>query len=151
MSDKKATTEKAGNTQASVAPAFKFEVAKNLTLPLLKPQLDQPIYIRFEEPLKIGKEIGDKDAAIIGTVTNLETGEMSQYLVPAVFQGILHDEYGTPKFGSPEKGQPVQIVEAAREGQPADSYVGKCFMVTKHPKASGKGYHPQTIQEIVVK
>ena len=128
--------------------AFVPKIAKNLTLPLIKPKLDEPVYIKFTEAVKIGKQIGDKDAAITANVVDLSTGELAQYLVPAVFQGILHDEYGAPKYGVEKKGEPTSEREARLEGQKEDSYVGKGFAVTKHPKNSGKAYHPHTIQEL---
>lgn len=139
QAEKSASTEK---------QTFVPVVKKNLTLPLIKPKLDEPVYIKFVEPVKIGKQIGDKDAAITANVVNLETGEMAQYLVPAVFQGILHDEYGAPKFGVKAKGEPVVELEPALKDQDPNSYVGKGFAVTKHPKMSGKQYHPHIIQEL---
>jgi len=153
MDKENATTATAAPPKASAksapnAPAFVPKIARNLTLPLIKPKLDEPIYIKFVEPVKIGKQIGDKDAAITCSVVDLETGEMKQYLVPAVFQGILHDEYGAPRFGVKEKGQPVLETEARLDNAEADAYVGKGFAVTKHPKQSGKQYHPHTIQEL---
>lgn len=131
-------------------PNFKFAIKKNLTLPLIKPPVDEPIYIKFLEPVKIGKQIGDKDAAITTVVVDLVTGETMQYLVPAVFQGILHDDYGAPRYGVVKKGDPVTVLHDPIEGLAPDSYVGKCFLVIKHKKASGKEYHPHTVQEIEV-
>ena len=135
---------------APVSKAINFTVKKNLTLPVLKMGIDKPVFIKFNEAMKIGKQIGDKDAALVAVVTNLETGETLQMLVPAVMQGVLHDEYGAPHYGTAEKGAPVTELEPRIEGQAPDSYVDKCFMITKHEKQSGKQYHPHTVQEIEV-
>jgi hypothetical protein len=148
MSDEKKTTAKNAPQAETKETGFVPKIKKSLTLPLIKPKLDEPVYIKFVEPVKIGKQIGDKDAAIIANVINLETGELAQYLVPAVFQGILHDEYGAPRYGTPKKGDPVEVLEKPLAGQTVDAYVGCGFAVTKHPKQSGKEYHPHTIQEL---
>lgn len=113
------------------APAFKFTVLKNVTLPLLKPALDVQFFVRINEAMFTGKKVKqvggkDMDAAELCNVTNLETGESMQLIIPAVLQGIFADDY-------------------------ADAgYVGKCFAMTKHPKQSGKGYHAFSVSEISV-
>lgn len=140
-------TEK--NETAAAAP--KFKVKKLVTLPLLKLDVGTPVFIQFLEPLKIGKQVEeDKDAAILTNVVNLTTGEPCQFLVPAVLQGILHDDYGAPKFGTKTKGGPVEILEPADPTQTPDSYVGKQFMVLKKPKVEGKRYFPFEVAEIEV-
>jgi len=107
---------------------LQFEVVKNVTLPLLKPQLDVPVYIKVLDPIYLGKKVEqDKEPATIANIVNLETGEHCQILVPAVLAGIFEDEY------------------------PDNAYVNKCFKLTKHPKASGKRYHLFTVLEITVK
>lgn len=110
---------------------FKFKVTKRITLPLIKPALDVPIYVKILDPIFQGKKIEngaskDMEAAMLANVVNLETGENAQIIVPSVLQGIFKDEY--------EK----------------DSYVGKNFQIIKHPKGSGKRYHPFTVAEIEV-
>lgn len=109
------------------APAFK--VKKNLTLPLLKPQLDTPFYITIDEAIFEGKKIDsgaqkDMEAAHLANVTNLETGEKMQIIVPAVLLSILNESYAD------------------------NAYVGKGFQITKHPKASGKRYHAFSVAEL---
>lgn len=134
MTDKKQTAE---TTQAtaktdSKAPALKFKRAKLVTLPLLKPQLDVPFYVRIEAPVFLGKEIkGDgvnakMEPAHIANCTNLETGEMCQIIIPTVLLSILTEEYEN------------------------ESYVGKSFELVKLPKPSGKRYHGFTVAEIEV-
>ena len=116
----------------SKKPAFTPKIVKNITLPLIKPQLDVPFYIKVTSPVFEGKKIegtGDKakmEPASLVNCIDLETGAESQVIVPAVLAGIFEDEYD------------------------GDSYVGKGFMITKHPKASGKRYHPFSVAEIEV-
>lgn len=107
-----------------------FKVKRNITLPLIKPQLDVPVYIKVTGPMFKGKKIegtGDKakmEPAELLNCINLESGEEAQIIVPSVLKGIFNDEY------------------------PDDSYVNKGFMITKHPKASGKRYHPFSVAEL---
>lgn len=109
---------------------FTPKIKRNITLPLIKPVIDQPVYIKVTGPMFEGKKIegtGDKakmEPATLLNCVNLETGEDAQIIVPAVLKGIFEDEYD------------------------GDAYVGKGFAVTKHPKASGKRYHPFSVAEL---
>lgn len=142
-------TKKTETQTETKAP--KFTVKKRLTLPLLKPQIDVPVFVKIMEPLKVGKKVDKQKAeAIIANVVNLETGEEAQFLVPAVIQGILHDEYGAPLYGQESPTDPVHIIEEAHKDQEPNNYVGKCFQVIKHAKASGKQYNPYTLAEVEV-
>ena len=128
MNDK-TTTEKAAEW---TPPAVK----RNITLPLIKPQIDKPVYIEVSGPMFEGKEIKDKKDPKTGEMTasmakatmlnctELETGVDSQIIVPAVLHGIFDDEY------------------------PKDAYVGKRFRLVKHAKASGKRYHNFSVAEV---
>jgi hypothetical protein len=110
--------------------AFVPKILRAITLPLIKPQLDVPVYVLVMGTVFLGKEIavpeGKKkmDAAHLINVTDLETGELAQMIVPSVLKGIFADEFKD------------------------DSYVGKGFMITKHPKGSGKDYHPFSVSEL---
>lgn len=121
-----------------------FKVKRKITLPLIKPAIDVPVYVKIDEPIFVGKQIGDKDAAILANVTDLETGESAQIIIPSVLQGILHDGFGAAKFGAKEKGGAVVELVAAS----SNDYVGKGFMLTKHKKASGKQYNPYSVAEL---
>lgn len=135
--------------EVAAAAGLKFKVTKNVTLPLIKPEIGQPVFFRVTAPVKIGKAVEkDKDAAIIADCVNLLTGEEAQILVPAVLQGILHDEYGAPRFGTVEKGAPVTELEPPIEDQVRDRYVGKSFQMIKHERATGKKYHSYSVAEI---
>lgn len=125
----------------------KFKVKKNLTMPVVKLLLDKPVYIRVEEPMKIGKKVDDKkDEAVLMTVVNLESGEIGQLLVPSVMQGILHDEYGAPKYGTEKDENGVSHTVEVLPG--THKYVGLGFAITRHPKPKGKSYNAMSIQEI---
>lgn len=125
----KATENKAAETETKTAAPM-FKVKKNITLPLIKPQLDVPVYVKVMEPIFTGKDIktaGDKknmEPAQLMNVINLETGEEAQMIVPTVLNGIFADEYKD------------------------DAYVGLGFRIVKHPKTSGKAYHPFSVAEL---
>lgn len=130
MAEKKNTAE----AVESVKPKLNFKVKKNLTLPLIKLQLDVPVYIKFLTEMYVGKEVkgkGEKakmEPAILADVINLITGEESQIIINSVVKANLteHEDY--------------------RDGK----YVGKCFMLVKHDKREGKQYNDFSIQEIEV-
>jgi hypothetical protein len=106
---------------------------KLLTRPVLKWVVDKPNYIKIETAMHIGKDIKSrtpvdeakkKEPATLCNVTNLETGEPAQIILNAVLKSVLIEEY------------------------PNDSYVGKCFAVTKQSRQPGKQYDPFNIEEI---
>ena len=127
---------------------FTPKIKRNITLPLIKPQIDVPVYVKVTAPMTIGKVVGDMDAAILCNVINLETGEEAQIILPSVLQGILHDEFGAPLHGSKAKGEPTVVIAPAHKDQKADAYVGMGFAITKHAKASGKKYNPYSVAEL---
>ena len=107
------------------APAFEPKVIKRVTQLLLKPLLDEPVYVKFLEPIFTGKKVeADKDPAKLANIINLVDGSECQIIISAVVQANMEDEY------------------------PDSGYVSKCFSLTKHKKASGKSYNPYTILEI---
>ena len=118
--------------EAAAAPAPNFKVKRRVTLPLLKIALDKPVFLRIEDKMFTGKAIekGGKqmEAATLMNCTDLSTGEMVQIICNKVLESIMTEEYE-------DKGT---------------TYVGLSFMLTKHPKASGKDYHTFTVVEIEV-
>ena len=118
----------AKKAESTKAPSFK--VKRNITLPLIKPQLDVPVYVKITSAVFEGKKIegnGDNakmEPAHLFNCVNLESGEEAQMIAPAVLLGIFKDEF------------------------PEDSYVNKGFMITKHPKQSGKRYHAFSVAEL---
>ena len=118
--------------QTAATPEQKplFKVKRNITLPLIKPAIDTPVYIKIASPMFVGKAIqkaGDgknMEPATLVNCVNLETGEEAQIIVPAVLKGIFEDEF------------------------PDEAYVGKAFQITKHAKVSGKQYHNFSVAEL---
>lgn len=115
------------------AAGFVPKIKRNITLPLIKPQLDVPVYVKVTGAVFVGKDItaaagtSDKkkmEPAHLFNCINLETGEEAQMIVPAVLLSIFKDEF------------------------PDESYVGLGFSITKHAKASGKAYHPFSVAEL---
>jgi hypothetical protein len=118
-------------------PKAKFvpKIIKQVTLPLIKPQIDEPVYIKVTKPMYVGKDVSarektpgakKKEPATLIDCINIETGEEAQLIVPSVLKGIFEDEY------------------------PNGSYVGKGFQIVKKPKREGKDYFPFLVAEIEV-
>lgn len=122
---KKAATKTDAKPETKTAdkgPGFKPVVKKALTLPLLKLEFDDPVYVKVITPIFKGKEIkGTGDAAKMEPadlveVINLATGEHMQMIAGAVMKGVFEDNYS------------------------GTDYVGECFQISKHKK-EGKRYH----------
>lgn len=115
---------------------FKFKKLRAITLELLKPKVGEEIYVKFDAPIELAKDTRspeqlakdpDKDTPPhVTKITNLVTGEQNELIVPAVLLSELTDAC------------------------PDDSYIGKCFAITKLPKREGKRYFPYRILEIEV-
>jgi hypothetical protein len=112
---------------------MEFKRKKLLTRPVLKMEEGKQRAVLIEAAMFIGKDIKSrtekpedkkKEPATIVNVTNLETGELAQIVVNAVMKSILTEEY------------------------PDDTYVGKCFLITKMGRQPGKQYNPFHIEEI---
>lgn len=106
----------------------KIVVKSNLILPVLKMEVNEPIYFKATGAIFVGKEIkgdkaGDKPADLLNCI-NLLTGEESQIVCGEVLKSTLQESF---------------------EG---DTYVGKSFMAEKLPKPDGKRYHQYRIAEI---
>ena len=112
---------------------MEFKRKKLLTRPVLKMEEGKQRAVLIEGAMFVGKDIKSrtekpedkkKEPATIVNVTNLETGELAQIVVNAVMKSILTEEY------------------------PNDTYVGKCFLITKMGRQPGKQYNPFHIEEI---
>ena len=109
-----------------------FKTKKLLTRPILK--MDQGVarYVRIEGAMYIGRDMKEKVAdggkkkepATICDVVNLEDGSLMQIILNAVLKSVLSEEY------------------------PNDTYVGKCFGITKLGHAPGKAYNSFRVEEI---
>jgi hypothetical protein len=108
----------------------KFKRVKNLTLDILKFVELEPRSVKIIGPIHLGKaqkaEEGKpaKAPAHLAPCINLEDGTECQIIVSAVVLSVLNDEY------------------------PNESYVGKCFEITKKNRVQGKLYFPYGVEEI---
>lgn len=113
---------------------MEFKTKKLLTVPLLKLIENETKYVKITGAMFVGKEIAGrrgaapdakkKEPATLFNAVNLEDGTECQIIVSTVVKGVLHDEYAN------------------------DSYVGKCFAITKLPRKEGKDYNGFKIVEI---
>ena len=122
--DKKAAAQAAAKKFAE-----NYSVTRHVTLPLLKPSVDIPVFVKITDKMFQGKEIktGDKkdmEPAMLVNIIDLQTGEQCQMILNKVFESILLEEYAD------------------------DSYVGLSFAITKKSKREGKRYHGFEITEI---
>lgn len=122
---------------AKTDTGLKFKKKRSVTLELLKPQIDKPIYVKIVAPIFQAKESrtpdqikkdGDTNAPpMLANVADLENdGKEMQIIVPTVLHHELEDAYSD------------------------QAYVGLSFELTKLKKKEGKRYHPYTIIEIEV-
>lgn len=118
-------------SNASVGDRFKR--VRLLTRPTLKFQEGVPIFVKIEEKMFIGKDIvgrnadttkAKKEPATIANVIDLTNGEPSQIVCATIVKSTLTEEY------------------------PGETYVGKCFAMTKMAKDSGKDYNKYKIEQI---
>jgi len=140
-------------TDAPAKAKFVPKIIKHVTLPLIKPIINVPVYIKVTGTMFIGKDISarvkkgeaeekKKAPATLMNCINLETGEESQIIVPSVLKGILEDDY--------TEHNPDGSIKKDDAGNPVQSYVGKGFSVTKQEKREGKDYFPFSVAEIAV-
>lgn len=115
-----------GTGGAVAAAPFQFKVKKLVAVPLFKLMPDAPIYVKFNEPMFVGKKLDDKkQAAILIGVTDLQTGQIGQIIVGAVLKGLMDDQY------------------------PDNSYVGRNFGLILRKRADKK-YNTYDVAEIEV-
>lgn len=122
------------STPATNALPFTPKRKKLLTRPVFKLATGVSLYVFIEKAMYVGKDLDakkpvdpskpKKEPATILEVINLASGELGVLLVPAVVKGVFHDEYKN------------------------DTYVGKCFGITKQTRAPGKQYDPYNVEEI---
>lgn len=112
---------------------MEFKRKKLLTRPVLKFVENEPNFVKIEGAIYLGKEMkGDvaadgkkkKEPAHLAEVIDLQTGELAQIIVSAVVLSVLNENY------------------------PDNSYVGKCFSITKKGKTPGKQYFGYNVEEI---
>lgn len=108
---------------------MKFKPIKNVTPAQLKFEKGVPVFLRFEKPFALGKEVknSNKPTPLIAVCTNMETGEIVEIIVPAVLDSIITEEYGL-------------------------DYVGRMFRVekTSNPEENGKKYAKFSVIEFEI-
>lgn len=106
---------------------------KLLTRPVFKWVVGQTLHCLIESAMHVGKEIKSrtadpeakkKEPATLCNVINLATGEPGQIIANAIIKSTLDEEY------------------------PGNTYVGKCFSITKQARQEGKQYDKFAIEEI---
>lgn len=111
--------------------AFKAKAVRRVTRPVMKMEEGKAVFFRAVGAFYEGREIKPtsgtdaqmKPATLIDVI-DLETGEEAQIVAGAVLASNL------------------------REAYPNDTYKGRCFQVTKLPKAKGKRYFNFDVVEI---
>jgi len=99
---------------------------RQLTMPVLKMLLNYWYLLRITAAMQMStfKKEGDEKAATICPVVDITTGEMKTFLVSAVVQKNIEEQY------------------------PDGDYVGKVFLLMKTPKRPGKRYYDFNISEV---
>lgn len=127
--------------QGAAAPATtskgrKFATVRNVTLPLLRIEIEQPVYVTVRDEMRVSaaknrKKAGDgkdMEPATVVTVADIDPesggGEIKTMIVSAAVKSIWDEEY------------------------PNGAYVGKSFCLVKHAKKEGKNYFNFSVDEI---
>ncbi len=111
-----------------------YEVIRQVNLPVMKKIDEEPIFVRFESPMYVGKQLKratdtkekngkTRSPATLAAITNMETGEQFLLIINQVLKDNLNDGY------------------------PDDSYVGKTFRIVQHSR-EGKSYKTYSLSEI---
>ena len=139
MAKAKTEKRKKGSTQVVIAPqgggggslvdvniaGRKFKMKRLVTMPLLRHEVGQTRYIKIGSEFYTGKQVDKtKGAATLANVINLEDGKEYNYIVSAVLQKNVEEQY------------------------PDGKYVGKDFAVLKMAPPEGKRYSLFHIAEI---
>lgn len=110
-----------------------FKRVRNLTLDVLKFVENETRHVKITGEIHLGKQEKKgkdddgkpaREPAHLAHCIDLETGNECQIIVAAVVLSVLSDEY------------------------PGNSYVGKCFAITKKDRVKGKQYFPYSVEEI---
>lgn len=127
-----------------------FKVSRQVTVPsLVLKEVGKPHILKIMDKMRIStyvdpdpKKKKEKPATICG-VTNMETGEVAQLLVPSVMEANLRRDYDAVVKVEGE-GREAKIVEDSG----THAYVGKVFRVENLGKRPGKRYFDFSILEL---
>lgn len=136
----KRKTEKQTKNEAAVSQAPKTKVAvpegfkpkRAVTLPAIVLKEGETRCLRITEAMHVSAAKADKknkegkemDPATVCAAVDVESGEMGNFVVPAVVRGNLEEKY------------------------PGDAYVGCVFQITHMGKRAGKRYADFTVIEL---
>ena len=153
MAKAKAKKEEAQQPAAPVVKSNlsdKFKVKRQITVPTLVMKDASPARIlRFDSKMQISKYIDPDPAkkkekpATVSGVTDMESGEVFQFLVPSVVEANLRRDYDAEVKVSGE-GKDAKITEDKGE----HTYIGKCFQIQCMGKRPGKRYRDFSIFEV---
>lgn len=124
------------DTSRSVTVGGKTYGCRHVTMPTINPGVGEPRILRIDSPIRVSTYVDkttadgnraakQKEPAKVCTVTNMETGEIANWLVPTVAYKELTEKY------------------------PEDSYVGKIFAFQKMAKRPGKNYFDIQLTELI--
>lgn len=127
-----------------------FKVKRQITVPsLVLKEVGKPHILKIMDRMRIStyvdpdpKKKKEKPATICA-VTNMETGEVAQLLVPSVMEANLRRDYDAMVKVEGE-GKETRIVE----DNGAHTYVDKVFRVENLGKRPGKRYFDFSIFEV---
>lgn len=119
-----AKTREVHTPQTKPHSNLKFTRRKSVAVPLFKLEPGQPIFVKVDGAMFLGKKVDEKkEAATLLPVVDLETGEEGQIIVGAVLRELFLEQY------------------------PDDAYVGKGFEITVRKRADKK-YNTYDVFEI---
>lgn len=127
-----------------------FKVARQITVPtLVMKDASPPRILKFNDRMKLSsytdpdpKKSKEKPATVAG-VTDMESGEVFQFLVPSVVESNLRRDYDA-EIKVQGEGKSAKITED--EGE--HLYVGKVFRVQCLGKRPGKRYRDFSLFEV---
>lgn len=134
--NKTPSTALAPVTESKMSIGGKEYACKHVTMPTTNPGVNEPRVFRIDSAIHastyVDKTTADgtragkaKDPARVCTVTNMETGEIANWLMPTLAYKELEEKY------------------------PDESYVGKIFAYQKLPKRPGKTYFDIQLAELI--
>lgn len=127
----------AEETQNAAEVTKKFKRKRVVTVPTLKFVVDKPLYVKITEKLHEGKQRTGRNG-------NVKLDSDGNPRKPPTLLGVI----------DLETGEPAQLIAATiiktelAEGYPNDTYLGKCFEITKQKRKEGREYDPYQIIEI---
>jgi hypothetical protein len=90
---------------AATGEGFKFKIKRRVVVPILKLLAGTPVFVRIESAIESRKKVEKDDKGVekestidICRVTNMETGEMGEFVVGNVLRDDLTEAYPDAKY-----------------------------------------------------